>query len=395
MYQVRIFIYIPIDSLCQFNKSKIGARKIMGFKCGIVGLPNVGKSTLFNALTHAQVPMESYPFCTIDPHVGVVEVPDKRLDTLAKIYKPEKIIPTTLRFVDLAGLVKGASNGEGLGNQFLSHIQAVDAIIHLVRCFENPNVAHISDTLNPKRDFEIVETEILLKDLEVVENRLHKIAKHAKAGDEKLKKQITILEEIKELLQKGKPAKSYHTHPEEEYFIKELSLLSSKPILIVGNISEDEATLGKKSEITKNFEKFAMESGNLFLILSANLELELTELETDERDLLMKEWHIQETGLIKLIIAGYTLLRLITFFSVESNICQAWTVPSGTPANKAASVIHSIFEDRFIKAEVRHWADVEKTKSEALMKEQGFVHIEGKSYIVRDGDVITFKLSAR
>ena len=366
----------------------------MGFKCGIVGLPNVGKSTLFNALTHAQVPMESYPFCTIDPHVGVVEVPDKRLDILSKIYQPEKIIHTTLQFVDIAGLVKGASNGEGLGNQFLSHIQAVDAIVHLVRCFNNPNVAHISDTLDPKRDFEIVEAEILLKDLEVIENRIHKITRHAKAGNEKLKKQVTILEEIKELLQRGKSAKSYHAHPEEEYFIKELSLLSNKPVLIVGNISEDEATLGKKSDATQNFEKFAMESGNLFLTLSANLELELTELEPDERHLLMKEWHIQETGLNKLITAGYTLLRLITFFTVESNICQAWTVPAGTPANRAASVIHTGFEDRFIKAEVRHWNDVEKIKSETLMREQGFVHIEGKSYPVRDGDVITFKLSA-
>ncbi|MFH2026654.1 MAG: DUF933 domain-containing protein, partial [bacterium] len=278
-------------------------------------------------------------------------------------------------------------------NQFLSHIQAVDALVHVVRCFEDVNVAHIDDQLDPKRDFEIVETEILLKDLETVENRICKIQIKIRTGDQTFKKQILVLEEIRTLLSQGKAVKNYHAHPEEEAFIRELALLSNKPVLILGNISEDEATSGEKSAITHRFEKFALSTGNLFVTISANLELEMSELETDERALLMKEWHIQQPGLGRLISAGYALLKLITFYTMESSICQAWTVPTGSSAVKAAAQIHSSFKERFIKAEVRHWSDIEKTKSEKLMHEQGLTHIEGKSYVVKDGDVITFKLA--
>jgi hypothetical protein len=366
----------------------------MGFKCGIVGLPNVGKSTLFNALTHAGVAMENYPFCTINPHVGIVTVPDKRLDLLAQIYQPEKTIPTTLQFVDIAGLVKGASQGEGLGNQFLSNIQAVDAIIHVVRCFENPNVAHIDEKLDPQRDIEIIETEILLKDLEIVENRREKLLARAKSGDELTRKQVQILDDIRDLLVKGQSAKHYHAHPEEEYFIRELALLSNKPVIVLGNISEDEAISGQKSALTAAFEKSAHQTGNLFLTVSANLELELSELSPADKKILTAEWRIQESGLDRLIRAGYDLLRLVTFFTMESRIVQAWTIPVNTPAVKAAAEIHSSFEQRFIKAEVRHWADIERLRNDHMLHEQGLIHIEGKSYIVHDGDVISFKLAA-
>jgi len=322
-----------------------------------------------------------------------VTVPDKRLDLLDQIYKPEKVIPTTLQFVDIAGLVRGAAQGEGLGNQFLSHIQTVDTIIHLVRCFDNPNVAHIDEKLDPRRDYEIVETEILLKDLEIVESRREKLIARAKSGDEQTKKQLQILDDIRAFLIKGQSAKQYHAHPEEENFIRELALLSNKPVIIAGNISEDEAISGKKSQATTAFENFALQTGNMFVTISANLELELSELPPADRKVLMSEWHIAEPGLNHLIRAGYELLRLITFFTMESKIVQAWTMPHNTPAVKAAAEIHTGFEERFIKAEVRHWNDLEKLHSEHLLHEQGLIHIEGKSYIVHDGDVITFKLS--
>lgn len=364
----------------------------MGFKCGIVGLPNAGKSTLFNALTKSNVPMDKYPFCTIDPHVGVVTVPDRRLDLLASIYKPEEVIPTTLQFVDIAGLVKNASKGEGLGNQFLSHIQSVDAIIHVVRCFKDPSVSHVDSELNPRRDYEVVKTEILLKDLEVVENRIKKISQKAKSGDPKAKKHLEILEALHSLLSRGKPAKVYHAHPEEEPFIRELGLLSIKPEIIVGNISEDEIINGEETEVTRRFKEFALSTGNLFLTLSARLDYELSRLPEEEKKFFMKEWNLTEPGINSLIEAGYTVLGLITFYTVESNICQAWTIKRGTTAAKAASLIHSSFEKKFVKAEVRPWNMVEKVRSESMLREHGHIKIEGRSYIVQDGDVITFKL---
>ncbi len=364
----------------------------MGFTCGLVGLPNIGKSTIFTALSKHEVPRDNYPFCTIDPNVGVVKVPDNRLDLLKKVYEPDEVKPTTLEFFDIAGLVKGASHGEGLGNQFLSHIQSVDAIIHVIRCFEDSDVTHIDSELDPARDFEIVNKEILLRDLEVIDTWIKKINKQTKSGEKENLKKLQVLEEIKDLLDDGQPAKVYHAHPEMDNFIRQLGLLSRKPVLLLGNISEDDAISDQRSEIAKNFENFAMESGNLFLTLSANLELELSELPDNERNMFMNEWEIQETGLNKLVKSGYDLLNLVTFFTMESNICQAWTVPHNTTVDKAAGVIHSDFEDKFIRAEVRHWKDFQKIKSEKLLREGGHIRVEGRNYVVRDGDIITYKI---
>ena len=364
----------------------------MGFTCGLVGLPNIGKSTIFTALSKHEVPRDNYPFCTIDPNVGVVKVPDNRLGLLKKVYEPDEVKPTTLEFFDIAGLVKGASHGEGLGNQFLSHIQSVDAIIHVIRCFEDSDVTHIDSELDPARDFEIVNKEILLRDLEVIDTWIKKINKQTKSGEKENLKKLQVLEEIKDLLDDGQPAKVYHAHPEMDNFIRQLGLLSRKPVLLLGNISEDDAISDQRSEIAKNFENFAMESGNLFLTLSANLELELSELPDNERNMFMNEWEIQETGLNKLVKSGYDLLNLVTFFTMESNICQAWTVPHNTTVDKAAGVIHSDFEDKFIRAEVRHWKDFQKIKSEKLLREGGHIRVEGRNYVVRDGDIITYKI---
>jgi len=364
----------------------------MGFTCGLVGLPNIGKSTIFTALSKHEVPRDNYPFCTIDPNVGVVKVPDNRLGLLKKVYEPDEVKPTTLEFFDIAGLVKGASHGEGLGNQFLSHIQSVDAIIHVIRCFEDSDVTHIDSELDPARDFEIVNKEILLRDLEVIDTWIKKINKQTKSGEKENLKKLQVLEEIKDLLDDGQPAKVYHAHPEMDNFIRQLGLLSRKPVLLLGNISEDDAISDQRSEIAKKFENFAMESGNLFLTLSANLELELSELPDNERNMFMNEWEIQETGLNKLVKSGYDLLNLVTFFTMESNICQAWTVPHNTTVDKAAGVIHSDFEDKFIRAEVRHWKDFQKIKSEKLLREGGHIRVEGRNYVVRDGDIITYKI---
>ena len=362
----------------------------MGFTCGLVGLPNVGKSTLFSALAKNEVPKENYPFCTIDPNVGVVKVPDERLELLKEIYEPEEVKPTTLEFFDIAGLVEGASEGEGLGNQFLSHIQSVDAIIHVIRCFEDSNVTHIADNLDPERDFNIVNNEIILRDLEVIETWLDKLGE--KSQNKKKDQKKEVLHELKDLLSEGQPAKVYTPPSTMRNFVKQLGLLSRKPVLLLGNVSEDDAISDKKSEIEKEFEEFALESGNLYLTLSANLEMELTELPAEENKMFKEELGIEESGLKKLISSGYSLLNLVTFFTMQSDIVQAWTVPHNTKVDEAATVIHSDFKDKFVKAEVRHWKDVKNIKSEKLLKDGGHVHIKGKDYIVRDGDIITYKL---
>jgi ribosome-binding ATPase len=362
----------------------------MGIKCGIVGLPNVGKSTLFNCLTKAGVDASNYPFCTIEPNVGVVAVPDPRLDKLAAIVKPERILPTTMEFVDIAGLVKGAAQGEGLGNKFLANIRETDAIAHVVRCFENTDVIHVAGKISPQDDIDVINTELALADLETVDRAILRTQKQARSGDKAAQAEVALLEKVKQQLNNGLPARSLTLTEEDRLRLKPLQLLTMKPTLYIANVAEDGFT---KNPYLDQVTQIAAKENASIVAICASIEADIAELDDAEKEDFLKELNLEEPGLNRVIHAGYKLLGLETYFTAGVKEVRAWTIHVGSTAPQAAGVIHTDFEKGFIRAEVISYDDFIKFKGEAGAKEAGKWRLEGKEYIVKDGDVMHFRFN--
>ena len=364
----------------------------MGLTAGIVGLPNVGKSTLFNAITKKNILAANYPFATIDPNVGIVTVPDKRLEYLVEKEMPEKVVPTSYEFIDIAGLVKGASKGEGLGNKFLSHIREVDAICEVVRCFEDSNITHVEGNVDPIRDIDIINLELIFCDLEVVENRLGKIEKKAvTTKDKEALKEVEVLKRVKEALENNIPIRRLEFTEEEDKMLKNFSLLTKKPIIYMANVSENDIVLG--NNYVKQVEEYASKENAKVVMLSAKVESELSELDDESKEMFLTDLGLSESGLDKLITATYDLLGLATFFTAGKDECRAWTFKKGMKAPECAGIIHTDFEKGFIRAEVTSFDDYKEYGGEKEAKEAGKMRLEGKEYLMQDGDIVFFRFN--
>ncbi len=362
-------------------------------KLGIVGLPNVGKSTLFNAITKAGADCANYPFCTIEPNVGIVRVPDKRVDRLAEIYHPKNAIHTTIEFVDIAGLVKGASRGEGLGNKFLSNIREVDAIVHVVRAFDDNSIVHVDGQVDPKRDIETINLELVFADLETVEKRMEKTRKMMKSGDRKYQAELALQEKIKSHLEKGMPVRSMSFDEDEAAYVRQLFLLTSKPVLYCANVDEEALSDIDSNLYVRTVRAMAEAENSESVVICARIEEEIAQLDDDERKLFLRELGLEESGLDKLVRASYKLLGLISFLTIGDDEVRAWTIVKGTKAPQAAGKVHSDFEKGFIRAEVVAFDDLMRCGSYAAAREQGLVRSEGRDYVMKDGDVALFRFN--